>query len=161
MSMETAHIVIRLWDYGWLHHDRVKLPTAASDTDVIERYVGSPAFHTSFLPNERDETGIHGPFVAERIKAADFLPLQNAELGSYLKSVELSDLPGEDATERAKASSYLRAAFDGGHMCYVLRRDERNSELFHEWGSVFFLFREFLFIGSERDCVERFVIGCD
>jgi hypothetical protein len=42
-----------------------------------------------------------------------------------------------------------------------LTRDERNQELFHKWGFVLFVFREFLFVGPERDAVERFVIGYD
>jgi len=159
--METAPILVRLWDYGWLCRDRVKLAGASSDPALIEQYVVSPAFHTSFLPNDKDETGIHGPFVAKRITAADFVPLREAELGQYLESVQLSDTPGEDAAERAKVSPHLRAAFEGGRRCYVLRRHERDCELFHEWGSVLFVFREFLFVGPEREGVERFVIGYD
>jgi hypothetical protein len=159
--METAPILVRLWDYGWLCRDRVKLAGALSDAALIEQYVASPAFHTSFLPNDKDETGIHGPFVAERIMAADFVTLREAELGRYLESVQHSDTPGEDAGERDKMSPHLQAAFEGGRRCYVLRRDERDRELFHEWGSVLFVFREFLFVGPERDGVERFVIGYD
>ena len=154
-------MLARLWDYGWLSRDRVTLTGAASDAELIGQYVASPAFHTSFLPNDKDETGLHGPFVAGRITAADFVPLREDELGPYLESVELSDTPGEDAAERAKVLPHLRAAFAGGRRCYVLRRDERDRELFHEWGSVLFVFREFLFIGPERDSVERFVIGYD
>jgi len=159
--METAHILTRLWDYGWLCHDRVKLAGASSDALLIEQYVASPTFHTSFAPNDKDETGIHGPFVAARITAADFLPLREVELGAYLASVELSDKPGEDVAEYAKMLPHLLAAFEGGRRCYVLSRDERSRELFHEWGSVLFVFRELLFIGPERDSMERFVIGYD
>jgi hypothetical protein len=99
--------------------------------------------------------------VAERITAADFVPLREAELGQYLESVQLSETPGDDVVERGKALPHLRAAFEGDRRCYVLSRDERNRELFHEWGWVLFVFREFLFVGAERDCVERFVIGYD
>ena len=159
--METAPILTRLWDYGWLCRDRVKLAGASSDAALIEQYVASSAFHTSFLPNDKDETGIHGPFVAERITATDFVPLRESELGQYLESVQLSDTPGCDVAERAKMVHYLRAAFEGDHNCYVLSRDERNRELFHEWGFELFVFREFLFVGPERDGVERFVIGYD
>jgi hypothetical protein len=159
--METAPILVRLWDYGWLCHDRVKLVGGASDAELIEQYVASPAFHTSFLPSDMDETGLHGPFVAGRITAADFAALGEAELGPYLETVELSDAPGEDAAERAKVLPHLLAAFGGGRRCFVLRRDERDRELFHDWGSVLFVFREFLFIGLRRDSVERYVIGYD
>jgi hypothetical protein len=139
----------------------MELAGASSDAALIEQYVASPAFHTSFLPSDKDETGIHGPFVAERIAAADFVPLPEPELGRYLESVQLSEAPGDDVAERARMLPYLRAAFEGGRRCYVLSRDERNRELFHEWGSVLFVFREFLFIGAERDSVERFIIGYD
>jgi hypothetical protein len=67
--MESAPILVRLWDYGCLCRDFVKLAQASSDIALIEQYVASSAFHTSFLPNEKGETGkeeagIHGPFLA-------------------------------------------------------------------------------------------------
>jgi len=159
--METAPILARLWDCGWLCRDSVKLPAASSDAALIERYVASPAFHTSFLPNDKDETGIHGPFVAEWITANDFVPLREADLEQYLESIQLSETLAEDTAERAKMRTHLRSAFDGNHRCYVLCRDERNRELLHDWGSVLFVFREFLFVGPKRDSFERFVIGYD
>jgi hypothetical protein len=161
ISMETALILTRLWDYGWLCRASVKLAGASSDAALIEQYVASPVFHTSFLPNDKDETGIHGPFVAERITAVDFVPIGETKLGQYLESVQLSDTPGEDVAERAKMLPHLRAPFEEGRRGYVLRRDERDRDLFHEWGSVLFVFREFLFVGPEQDCLERFVIGYD
>ena len=128
---------------------------------MIQEYFASPAFHISFVPNDKDETGIHGPFQVDRIAPAAFVPLEEAGLEHYLESVEFSDLPGVDETERAKALSHLRSAFHGGSRCYVLKVDERNKELFHDWGWVLWLFREFLFIGQERDRLERFIIGFD
>jgi hypothetical protein len=74
--MATAPIRDGLWDYGWLSRDRVDLADASSDAALIKQYVSSPAFHTSFLPSDKDETGIHGPFVAERINPGDFVPLR-------------------------------------------------------------------------------------
>jgi hypothetical protein len=159
--MKPAPIVVRLWDHGWLSRDRVELPAAPSDATLIQEYVASSAFHTSFLPSDKDETGIHGPFQAGRIAAADFLPLEEPGLEPYLQSVELSESPGEDEAERAKVLPYLRSAFHGGSRCYVLRADERSKELLHDWGFVLCVFREFLFIGSERDRLDRFIIGYD
>lgn len=159
--MDTAPIVERLWDYGWLCHDTVQLAAAASDLDLVQQYVASPAFQTSFLPSDKDETGIHGPFEAGRISAEDYLPLHEADLESYLASVELSETPGDDVAERAKLLPHLRSAFAGGRSCYILRRDERDKEMFHEWGFVLCVFREFLFAGEQRDRLERFVIGYD
>lgn len=154
-------IIESVWQYGWLCSDAVKLTAELSDTALIEQYVASPAFHTSFLPSEKIETGIHGPFVANLIKAEDFFPIQESDLDLYLRTVELSEVPGEDEIQRAKLLPHLRNAFSGGRRCFVLRRDERNKELFHEWGFVIWIFREFLFINLERDSLDRFVIGYD
>jgi hypothetical protein len=159
--MDTTPIVARLWDYGWLCRDTVQLAPAASDSQLLQRYVSSPSFHTSFLPSDKDETGIHGPFEAGRLSADDYTPLGEADLESYLESVELSEVPGDDVAERAKLLPYLRCAFAAGRRCYVLRRDERDRELFHEWGIVLFVFREFLFADERRESLERFVIGYD
>jgi hypothetical protein len=66
-----------------------------------------------------------------------------------------------DVAERAKMCPPLLGAFEGGRRCYILRRDERDRELFHEWGFVLFVFREFLFVSPGRDSMERLVIGYD
>jgi hypothetical protein len=159
--MDTVPIVTRLWDYGWLCRDSLQFSASASDSELVQQYVASTAFHTSFLPNDKDETGIHGPFVAFRIRAEDYMPLLESDLESYLASVELSETPGDDVVERAKLLPHLRSAFAGGRRCYVLRRDERDKQLFHDWGFVLFVFREFLFAGPQRDGLERIVIGYD
>ena len=159
--MGTAPIVERLWDFGWLCHDTVQLTAAASDLELVQQYVASPAFQTSFLPSNKDETGIHGPFEAGRISADNYIPLQEADLESYLASVKLSETPGDDVAERAKLLPHLRSAFAGGRRCFVLRCDERDKELFHDWGFVLWVFREFLFAGPQRASLERFVIGYD
>jgi hypothetical protein len=159
--METAPLVTRLWDYGWLGHDTVKLQAAVSDAALIEQYVASSAFHTSILPSDKDETGIHGPFLANGIGAGDFLPLTETELENYLKTIEFSVTPGADDVARDKMLTHLSGAFQGGKRCFILRRDERDKELFHDWGFVLLVFREFLFIGSARDRLDRFFIGYD
>lgn len=159
--MNDPPIVERLWDYGWLSRDVVQLPAATSDLQLIRQYVVSPSFHTSFLPSDKDETGIHGPFYAGRIGAEDYIPLCKADLERYLASVELSETPDEDETERAKIWLHLGTVFARGYKCYVLRRDERNNDLFHDWGFVLIVFREFLFVDPLHGNLERFVIGYD
>ena len=161
ISMQTTAIVIGLWDYGWLSHDSVKLAAAPSDVALLQQYAASPEFHTSFLRSDKDETGIHGPFLVERLKLSDFVPLEETNLENYLKDVQLSETPGEDEAERAKILPYLRSAFGGGRRCYVLTPNERHTELFHDWGFVLTVFREFLFANTQRDGLERFIIGYD
>lgn len=159
--MGTSPIVTRLWDYGWLCRDSVQLTPVSSDLALIEHYVASSAFHDSFLPTDKDEKGIHGPFLADRIHAEDFVPLRTEDVEHYLDSVELAEAPDEDSVERAKILPHLRGGFAGNRRCYVLRRDERDRQLFHDWGFVILVFREFLFIGPQLDSVERFIIGYD
>ena len=159
--MDAAPIVMGLWDHGWLCRDSLRFLSCSTDLELLQQYVASPAFHTSFLPSDKDETGIHGPFVADRIRAEDYISLRESALESYVASFELSETSGDDVTERGKILLQLRRAFAGDRRCYVLRRNERDKELFHDWGFVLVLFREFLFAGQERVGLERFVVGYD
>jgi len=163
MSKKSALIIAHLWDYGWLQHECIGLPTSSSDFELIQEYVHSPAFHTSFLPNDKDETGIHGPFCADLITAADYILLDKTDLEHYLQSVTLSESLEDDEIERTKLLKHLRTAFQENTQCYVLRVDERNTELFHDWGWVLLIFREFLFVDLQlqRNRLGRFVIGYD
>jgi hypothetical protein len=161
VHMQPTAIVIGLWDYGWLSHDSIKLTAAPSDGALLQQYITSSNFHTSFLPSDKDETGIHGPFLIERLKPSDFLPLEETDLEHYLESIKLSERPGEDEAECAKVQPYLRSEFVRGWRCYILKMDERHKELFHDWGFAFCIFREFLFVGPQRDSLERFIIGYD
>jgi hypothetical protein len=159
--MQPRATVIGLWDYGWLSHDSVKLALLPSNAGFLNRYFASPEFHTSFLPSMKNERGIHGPFLVARLKPSDFVPLEETDLEHYLESVQLSDTPAEDDAARAKILLHLRRAFGGGCRCHVLTPDERHTELFHDWGFVFALFREFLFAGRQCDTLERYIIGYD
>lgn len=159
--MEAAPLIARLWDHGWLGRDWLELLESPSDSILMERYVASRAFHSSFLPNDEDESGIHGPFAAAGNTAADFILLPEVDLEPYLEAVRLCGGSSDDAEARARVASHLRAAFQEGRRCYVLRFDETNRELFHEWGSVFLVFREFLSVDSARRGVVRFVVGYD
>ena len=154
-------IVTQLWDYGWLAHNWVPLPRSPDDRTLIEEYVKSAAFHTSFLPGGSDDTGLHGPFVAARIAPADFVPLDSSDLAQYLESVQFSLDPADDAAERQTLLLFLRKPFEGGFRCYVLNRTESDSALFHEWGSVIWVFRELLFVGKDLAGLDRYVIGYD
>jgi len=48
--MTTGTIITPIWDYGWLAGDDVEFPPAASDREILERYVSSPAF-PHFVPS--------------------------------------------------------------------------------------------------------------
>jgi hypothetical protein len=161
--MTTGTIITPIWDYGWLAGDDVEFPPAASDRELLERYVSSPAFHTSFIPSDRDETGIHGPFIADRIVASDFVPLKESALEEYLAALLYSsewDSPAS-AEQFAAVLGQLRKPFAQGMRCFLLRFDESRSDLHHDWGFALTVFREFLFLGRRPGVIARFVIGYD
>ena len=161
--MTACPVITHIWDYGWLAGDEVEVPSGSSYRDVLEHYLASPAFHTSFLPSDKDETGIHGPFPADRIAANDFAPFEEAALEGYLKALLYSpewDKPAS-AEQLGAVLEQLRKPFAEGMRCFLLRFDESHSHLKHDWGFVLTVFREFLFLGHRRGFIRRFVIGYD
>ena len=161
--MVAPLIVAGIWDYGWLSRDELQFSPAPSASSLIESYVASLQFRTSFLPSENDESEIHGPFVSSRIRSEDFVLFEEAALQPHLDQLLLSDEWSSPATpdQRSAVGATLRAAFHESGLCYRLRFDETSSALHHEWGFVFVVFREFLFVRPESGYVTRFVIGYD
>jgi hypothetical protein len=162
-TMTACPVIAHIWDYGWLAGDDVEIPPADSEIELLKRYVASPAFHTSFFPSDKDETGIHGPFVADRIAASDFAPFQESALEEYLAALLYSpewDSPAS-AEQFAAVLGQLRKPFAQGMRCFLLRFDETRSDLHHDRGFVLTVFREFLFLGRRPDVIARFVIGYD
>ena len=161
--MTACPVITHIWDYGWLAGDEVEVAAGSSDRDVLEHYLASPVFHTSFLPSDKDETGIHGPFHASRIAANDFAPFEEAALEDYLKLLLYSaewDTPAS-AEQFTAVLEQLRKPFAQGMRCYLLRLDESRSEIHHDWGFVLTVFREFLFLGCRPGLINRFIIGYD
>ena len=161
--MNTSPIVARIWDYGWLCKDQITLPAVGSDAALIEQYISSPTFHTSFLPSDKDETGIHGPFIASKISTSDFVKFEPHQTEIYLKDLLNSEEWSEpaDAYQFSAVFQQLQNAFDSNSRCYLLRFSEADTELMHDWGFVFTVFREFLFVDNARDTITRFVLGYD
>lgn len=161
--MTTCPVITTIWDCGWLAGNEVELPSAGSDGELLERYVASPMFHTSFLPSDKDETGIHGPFIADRIVASDFVPLEESVLKEYLEALLYSPEWDSAASPEQFAAvlDQLRKPFAQGTRCFLLRFDESSSDLHHDWGFVLTVFREFLFLGRRPGLITRFVIGYD
>jgi hypothetical protein len=161
--MVDSPVVARIWDYGWLSRDELQLPPAPSAPSLIASYVASPHFGTSFLPSDKDESSIHGPFMRSRISSDDFVLFEEAALQPYLDQLFLSPEWNKPATpdQCSAVSAALRAAFEGSAICYRLFFDETSSSLHHEWGFVFTVFRELLFLQPESGHVTRFVIGYD
>lgn len=161
--MNTAPIIARIWDYGWLCHDQVELPKQSSDALLVAAYVASSCFHTCFLPTDKPETGLHGPFHASQISADDFVAHDQLSLEPYIKELLFSkewESPAS-ADQFAAVLRLLSEPFAGGARCYVLRRTETERECQHDWGFVFVVFREILFVDDRRTSIDRYVIGYD
>src|SRR5438477_7901155 len=118
--MTTCPLITRIWDYGWLAGDDVQLPQGDSDRELVERYVASLTFHTSFLQSDKDETAIHGPFFAERIAANDFVAFEESDLEDYLEALLYSpewDSPAS-AEQFAAVLDQLRKPFAQNMRCF-------------------------------------------
>ena len=76
-----------LWDFGWVLKDLAELPRAALDVLLLQGYVASAAFHTFFVPRGGDQTGIHGPFRADRPKSGDFIACDQDGFEAYLERI--------------------------------------------------------------------------
>ena len=161
--MVDSQVIARIWDYGWLSSNQLQLPPAPSARSLIASYIASPQFGTSFLPSDKDESTIHGPFVRSRISSDDFVLFEEAALQPYLDQLLLSPEWEKPASpdQCSAVSAALRAAFQQSAICYRLRFDETSSSEQHEWGFVFTVFRELLFAQPESGHVTRFIIGYD
>ncbi len=161
--MNDSPVRTRIWDYGWLAFDEIQLTPSLSDAILLEKYVSSNAFRTAFLPSDKDESGIHGPFEADQIVASDYEPFAVESLDDYLKNLLFSAEWSTPASpeQYCDVLSQLRKSFAEGARCYVLRWDESSRHKHHDWGFVFTVFREFVYIGQRNDGIRRFIIGYD
>ena len=110
------------------------------------------------------ETGMHGPFRADRLKSGDLVACDQDGFEAYLERIRVDERWNvrPNPEQWAAVLRLLLDPFSRGCRCHVLKYDESDSELFHEVGFVLgLLFRETLFICDGRDCIERFVIGND
>jgi len=149
------------WRYGWVKHDTLVFAIGGSDHQLLEAYVASPQFRASFINSEATESELHGPFLATRLRAEDFQPLQKAELAGNVSTIALSDEPGADEVARSAILSILLQGFVGNARCYVLQHTEEAKELQHECGWGLTVFREFVFTGKDGGTLERYIVGYD
>lgn len=125
--MDTAPIIAPIWDYGWLCRDQMDFPQESSDRALVDAYLNSARFHTSFLPTDKRETGLHGPFQASLIVSDDFVAFEQHALDGYLKDVLCSDeweMPASD-DQLAAVARLLSEPFSHGARCYHTERFEQ------------------------------------
>ena len=151
-----------LWGFGWAYHDDVLLSKFDSPSSLIDSYIQSSQFQTSFLKVGL-AAGLHGPFQSSSLTVSDFRQVSNDE---FMKKIDAVRQP-PGFTVAASDEQWIRLLAIVKQMTlkpwlFVLTRTEEDKELFHEWGFVLgIVFREFL-AGSPEDCkIERLVISLD
>ena len=153
---------LRLWDYGWAHKDDISIMPPASPSALIDAYLQSPEFKTTFL-DEKIAENIHGPFQRSSLVASDFLQVSPQDFLDRLESARLA--PG--FTRPPDKDQWRDVLIVARQMVlnpwlFVLARTEKDANLFHDWGFVLgAIFREFLAGAQGSDKIERLVISLD
>jgi hypothetical protein len=80
--------LLPLWDYGWLDCNEIKLLPCEKPRELIETYLESSSFGTSFVGQELDDTqDLHGPFWRDSITADDFQLTDSAAFSTQIQSI--------------------------------------------------------------------------
>jgi hypothetical protein len=160
----ASRSLLSLWDYGWCDHARLPVTRTNVAADIIREYLRSDDFGTSFVGPQLDSAPeLHGPFRRALISESDFelvSPERFLELIAVIRFPEGFSEPVSDEhwQEIQKLTSELRSRHS---WFFALRFTEDDSTLFHEWGSVLTIFREFICASPDSDFAERLVFGYD
>lgn len=162
--VESTESLIGLWDFGWLDHCELKLPSGITWQEVVAAYIASESFQTSFLPPEEKSPGIHGPFKHDRISVEDFELLSVEEFYQRIQEIRQPDgfsEPADDEQWRQVGDVLSRIQPDFQWLIR-LRLNEDDEDRFHDWGFVLgIVFREFLLANTESQRAYRLVFSLD
>jgi hypothetical protein len=156
--------LIHLWDYGWLDRDEVAIPSCETISEVIAAYIRSESFGTSFVGPRPDLTPeLHGPFRRSAVSEADFVSLSSSEFLNELRTLCQPDgFTSAADNDQWRALEHAASEFERNHSWIImLCLTEKHCERFHEWGSVLYIFREFLFANPYSERLSRFIVGYD
>ena len=162
--VKTTDNLIGLWDFGWLDHGEVKLRKADTWQDVVDRYIESDAFQTSFLPPDQKDPGIHGPFKHDAIGKDDFELLSIDEFYEQIQQIRQPGgftQPADDEQWR-QVLDLLAKVQPRYEWLIRLRLDEHDIGRFHDWGFVLgIIFREFVLANPDSERAYRLVFSLD
>ena len=162
--IQSSRNLLPLWDYGWCDHERITLSRCHSPKDVIDNYLCSNAFGTSFIGLESDYTpGIHGPFKSSSISDSDFelvTPQRFQELIALInQSPAFTEPPSKGQWQSVQ--SLVSEMINRHKWLFRLCLTENDQDYFHDFGFILLIFREFIFANPNSEFVERLVFGYD
>lgn len=156
--------LLPLWDYGWLDFNEIVLPSCNHPQELIEAYLKSDTFGTSFVGQELDDAPmLHGPFWRTSIAAIDFQLIDSDTFYEQVQRIRQPEGFTETPdTEQWSAVEELITKIERQNQWLImLNLTEDNADKFHEWGFVLTIFREFLMANPNSENVVRLVFGFD
>lgn len=146
------------------YHNEIELAPSSQPEQLIQAYLASDTFGTSFVGPSLEETPtIHGPFFRSSVVANDFQLIDSAAFYRQINDTRKPDGFSEPATEEQwGAVEKLVSELERQYIwLFKLRLTEDNSDRFHEWGFALTVFREFILANANSANVARLVFGYD
>jgi hypothetical protein len=162
MSLDRS--LLHLWDFGWLDFHDLKIDVPVSPEEFVARYLCSNAFGTSFVGPALDVMpDLHGPFRRSAVEASHFKMLSTAQLEAHLAEIRnIADFGAPPTLEQwTPVEDRILSMHRANAWTLALALDERDKEQFHDWGSILWLFREYVFATPGSCAAYRAVFGYD
>ena len=156
--------LLPLWDYGWLDLNEIRLPPCGQPRELIEVYLSSNYFRTSFVGQELDDAPeLHGAFWSASVEANDFQLIDSATFDAHIERIRQPEGFSEPVDEEQwSAVKELVTKLKGQYQWLImLRLTEDDGDKFHDWGFVLDIFREFILANPNSENVVRLVFGFD
>jgi hypothetical protein len=153
-----------LWDYGWLDHSEVHLDQLKLGEDAVDAYLRSDDFATSFILPTRDvEPSIHGPFLRGALSKRDFDLVTPEQFRAQVATIRQPKGFFEPASDQQwePIEKLVSDLSQGSVKIFALQRTEADKSLFHDWGFVLHIFREFVCVSPNPTVIDRLVFGYD
>jgi hypothetical protein len=156
--------LLPLWDYGWLDFNEIVLPPCNQPQELIEAYLKSDTFGTSFVGQELDDAPmLHGAFWRTSIAASDFQLIDSDTFYEQIQRIRQPEGFGESVDEEqwSAVEELVTKLERQNQWLIMLNLTEDNADKFHDWGFVLTIFREFLLANPNSENVVRLVFGYD
>jgi hypothetical protein len=156
--------LLSLWDYGWLDYNEIKLSPCNQPSELIEAYLNSNTFGTSFIgPEFNDAPTVHGPFWRTSISADDFQVIDSDTFYAQIRRIQQPESFNEPASEEqwSAVESLISKLESQYQWLFMLRLTEDDADKFHDFGFVLWVFREFILANPNSEDVTRLVFGYD
>ena len=156
--------LIPLWDYGWCEHRIIESPDGLAADRVVDNYLRSPQFGTSFVyPEPSENPELHGPFLRSAIQASHFEPIPMSEVLPRLRRIcfESPDTKPISSKQWSELEHLAMEVLKRNEIAFQLSLTVQDTEIQHELGWVILDFHEFILANTHSHQIERLVIGYD